>query len=445
VQTVKIDDSLLYVTGFFTTINTTQRQYGAALNINSAAITAWSPRPVFDVYDMAFYNNDVYLGGSFNSIQNQTIYNAAKVDKTYGALSNWMPNPGSTVLKLLISNNFLCLAGLFQNTSGHQRNGLAVYNLPALKLNPFNPNLTDVNYQSSTIRTMALYGNTLYISPYGLGGINLNNEHRGLLAGLDIRSQKFSKFDPKPDDAVLTLDISKTKLITGGAWASLDKNLSHSYFAVYTLPPLTAASSIAFDNIQSNSVHVTWTNGNGEGRLVVVKDGNYGPTPGNGKQYMASSIYKQGDKIEDSYVVYNGTSNNVTVTDLLPDHTYYFTVYEFNGYGSSVDYLSNSFLTANVTTTPVSTFSNENAQSGKAMSAIIFPNPTRNNAILKINGELKNVNIHITDASGKILWKKENIFSNRIELPVKKLSSGIYFVNVDDGTQSIKIKLVKAY
>ena len=73
----------------------------------------------------------------------------------------------------------------------------------------------------------------------------------------------------------------------------------------------------------------------------------------------------------------------------------------------------------------------------------IYPNPASTIATLRIKDNRKAIAITIMDVSGKILWQTQNLNSNQINLPVEKLSRGIYMVAVSDGDTRKVVKLVK--
>ncbi len=56
--------------------------------------------------------------------------------------------------------------------------------------------------------------------------------------------------------------------------------------------PLTQASSISFSNILSNSMDVSWTNGNGDGRVVIMNTSNTFTTPANGSNPTAITTWR---------------------------------------------------------------------------------------------------------------------------------------------------------
>jgi len=119
----------------------------------------------------------------------------------------------------------------------------------------------------------------------------------------------------------------KIRIVTSNPY-----NISDEYavqLANYFAPPSIQARSILFSNVTSSSIRVKWTNGNGERRIVLAKQGNsISETPVDGIEYTANSVFGNGDAIGDAFVVYNGTGNFVNVTGLSPNTNYTFKVFE---------------------------------------------------------------------------------------------------------------------
>ena len=106
--------------------------------------------------------------------------------------------------------------------------------------------------------------------------------------------------------------------------------------------PTAQASAVVLSGATSSSVTVGWTNGNGSNHLVVARLSSVSATaPGDLSDYTANAAFGSGSQIgTGNYVVYNGTSNSVTVTGLTKGSYYYFTVYEFNSPNAGVNYLT---------------------------------------------------------------------------------------------------------
>ena len=120
--------------------------------------------------------------------------------------------------------------------------------------------------------------------------------------------------------------------------------------------PTLSTSSLLFNSLGSTSVNLSWTNGNGEGRMVVLKPSQpvtFEPTVlsthGNSSANFASTT----NNLPNSHKhIYRGTATTVTITNLLPATTYHLSIFEYNGAGQPV-YTSQS-LTGFFTTLPTS-------------------------------------------------------------------------------------------
>ncbi len=107
--------------------------------------------------------------------------------------------------------------------------------------------------------------------------------------------------------------------------------------------PTTPASNISFSSVTTNSFTISWTNGDGAGRIVLIKAGSaVDAVPSDGVSYTANSTFGSGSQIgTGNYVVYSGTGNSVTVTGLTDNTMYYVEIFEYNG----TCYLTSSTLT----------------------------------------------------------------------------------------------------
>jgi hypothetical protein len=121
-----------------------------------------------------------------------------------------------------------------------------------------------------------------------------------------------------------------------------------------TATPPTVKSSNPTNTTTSNSITLSWTNGSGDGRIVVAREGSeVAATPSNLSKYKASSMFKDAPQLAvGEYVVYSGTGSSVTVTGLEANKTYHFSVFEYNGIEAPVynatDVLKTSALIGSV-------------------------------------------------------------------------------------------------
>ncbi|TAH41112.1 MAG: T9SS type A sorting domain-containing protein [Bacteroidetes bacterium] len=111
------------------------------------------------------------------------------------------------------------------------------------------------------------------------------------------------------------------------------------------IEPLTPSSLITFSVTSCNEVDISWVQGDGFRRLVVGSVGvPVSSFPVDGVSYVAGSIFGSGSNLgNNNYVVYSATGNNVTVTTLNANKTYYFAIFEYNGTGGSSDYLTSIY------------------------------------------------------------------------------------------------------
>jgi CubicO group peptidase (beta-lactamase class C family) len=98
---------------------------------------------------------------------------------------------------------------------------------------------------------------------------------------------------------------------------------THDLFDV----PTQNASAMNFSNITSNSMTLNWTNGNGDGRVLIMRAGGApNKFPLDGTEYAAGQEVDLGGG---NRVVYSGTGNNTTVGNLNGNTNYQFRLYEY--------------------------------------------------------------------------------------------------------------------
>lgn len=128
---------------------------------------------------------------------------------------------------------------------------------------------------------------------------------------------------------VLTLTYpSSSFLVTGGDNGDLQA-------------PTQAATNIVFSNHTTTSVSVSWTSGNGTGRIVLVREGSsVNELPIDDDFYSANNNYSGNPEELGSgnFVIFAGSGNSVNVSGLSPTKRYYFEVIEYNSLGQKISY-----------------------------------------------------------------------------------------------------------
>jgi hypothetical protein len=131
------------------------------------------------------------------------------------------------------------------------------------------------------------------------------------------------------------------------------------------LAPTTAASNVTVGSTKSTSATISWTNGDGARRLVLVKaaspvdanpvdDGGFNPNPtfGSGSEVGTGN-----------FVVYGGSGNSATISGLTAETTYHVSVFEINGVPGQEKVLTTTPATGSFTTAGPPTLWNVNDQS----------------------------------------------------------------------------------
>ncbi|MGV3538494.1 MAG: endonuclease [Rufibacter sp.] len=102
-------------------------------------------------------------------------------------------------------------------------------------------------------------------------------------------------------------------------------------FTPVTCNPTTQASQVSISGTTQTSFNINWTNGNGNRRLVVVKEGtaaNFVPT-GSYTTGIDANYSLAADQGNGHRIIYSGTGSSVTVTGLTATRTYHVQVFEF--------------------------------------------------------------------------------------------------------------------
>ncbi len=120
--------------------------------------------------------------------------------------------------------------------------------------------------------------------------------------------------------------------VTVASLSATTQSIAVSGQSLSTKP--TTKSTISFGAVTGNSIVVNFSGGNGQKRLLSVRQGaaaNFIPVTGT--DYVANPVFGAGTPLGaglDNYVVYAGTGTSVTVTGLGGGTSYFFAVNEYN-------------------------------------------------------------------------------------------------------------------
>jgi hypothetical protein len=126
-------------------------------------------------------------------------------------------------------------------------------------------------------------------------------------------------------------------------------------FITLPLAPTVQASNVTVTGKDPQGVTVHWTNGNGQKRLVLLRESSaVTAAPITASSYTASDFLGDGARIgTGNHVIYAGNADSATVDNLKEGTTYHAAVFEFNdGNGSAPPaYLSPGSVASGVPTT----------------------------------------------------------------------------------------------
>jgi len=147
------------------------------------------------------------------------------------------------------------------------------------------------------------------------------------------------------------------------------------------IAPTNQANNVICNELGFTSFKVSWSNGNGSRRIVFVSPAgsNYNniafypyyyqtPTPINNATYTASPALGAGSQLNGWSCVYNGTGNDVTVTNGINNANYSVIVFEYNGVNGSQKYLTTKSKNISGIKLPLDWRATNNKISGKVFN-----------------------------------------------------------------------------
>jgi hypothetical protein len=129
-------------------------------------------------------------------------------------------------------------------------------------------------------------------------------------------------------------------------------NLATVTITVTAIGP-SQAIGLWFHNIGSTAMTLFWSEGIGDGSIVVMKQGSaVNATPTDGTEHLADRVFGSGaDLGGGNFVVYRGNGESVHVTGLTSLQTYHVAVFTYTGAGALIEYLLPDPAIGNETTT----------------------------------------------------------------------------------------------
>ena len=125
------------------------------------------------------------------------------------------------------------------------------------------------------------------------------------------------------------------------------KKIDSKKYSTLAKEPQKQSASIAFKDVTDSQIGAIWMTGDGENRIICVSTDKSVTKPNDGDEYTVGNVGDAKSKLgkSNSFVVYNSASatkpNYALIKELQSNTAYTVQVFEYNGKGESINYLTN--------------------------------------------------------------------------------------------------------
>lgn len=212
--------------------------------------------------------------------------------------------------------------------------------------------------------------------------------------------------------------------LDGLPWSCITQTSSFPSHDLFDFPSENASDFI-FKPEGDFSTTVSWTNGNGDGRILIVReDSAVSDFPLDGTDYSADADFGMGDDLGGGqYVAYVGSGNSISITGLDSAKTYHFRLFEYNKNTTTGDHtlyqLAHSAIDSATTQTSTSIADLEE------MGIRFFPNPANDWLTIELPSMNHANQIDILNMQGQIV-KRLPIRDLQTRISIADLPAQIY-------------------
>lgn len=229
-------------------------------------------------------------------------------------------------------------------------------------------------------------------------------------------------------------------------WNCISSSLSYPTHDLFD-SPLQPATGLNGAADTPTSATLQWTNGDGTSRVVAIKQTTAGEPqpfssyPIDGTDYTATGNYATAPVLPDgTRIIYSGTENSVTISNLPPETWFAVRVYECRKTsvnGNNALYLLGEAPQMEFSNIPlgVSDFSDSDL--------FISPNPAGKTAILTNAKNRKLRSAHLKDLNGKTIREIKLSDASETSISVEDLASGVYLMEITSENTSVTKRLIK--
>lgn len=235
---LKSDDSILYIGGYFSSINGTDRYNVAAVNtLDGSLVETFNPGTNSIVHNLVLNNNGsiLYMGGGFDMVGGTSKKRIAAINTSDGSLvAGFTPadlNNSVYMMKLNSDNSIIYLGGAFTDIGGTTRNRIAALNTSdGTIISGFNPN------SNARVRALELNGDGSIIYAGGDFTTIIGTSKNKIAAINTSDGSLVTTFGATFDNSVrsITLNSDASRLYVGGSFVMMDGVTRNKLAAINT-------------------------------------------------------------------------------------------------------------------------------------------------------------------------------------------------------------------
>ncbi|HWA32653.1 MAG TPA: T9SS type A sorting domain-containing protein, partial [Cyclobacteriaceae bacterium] len=201
----------------------------------------------------------------------------------------------------------------------------------------------------------------------------------------------------------------------------------------FTKKPTVAPTALAFTNVTGQSAKMSFTKGNGNGRIFIAREAiATDAVPTDGVFYSANNGFGNGSEITStSFVIARGDSSSYTINKLKSNTVYFISAFEYNSNQKStiIDYFP-SPVTASFKTDFVT-----GLEDPFKHQIILYPNPADGEIYMTTETETEYGDVTIRDMRGLKLTVPVSRTDQVISLNVRDLAPGLYVLTAHGYSQ----------
>ncbi|TGL70713.1 hypothetical protein EHQ62_06960 [Leptospira jelokensis] len=247
----------LYALGQFTMAKGISRNYAAAFEVPSGALTNWNPSLDEAVSNpggaVIPFGNDVVLGFNRYGVNLIPKKHFVVFDEATGYPLDNTPEFDFGIVTMHLKGDRLFLGGSFRTINGISRNSFAALDLPHYQLNPMDVQIPGI---TGDIRAIASGNGQVYFG--GDGFTTVSGQTRNRVAAISEETLALTQWNPNVDvtGIVSSLLVVGDAVFIGGLYTSLNGNNTIQYYRAVDTVTGTAISLPSTTNYPQNDVMV---------------------------------------------------------------------------------------------------------------------------------------------------------------------------------------------